>query len=105
MAVKEVLSALEVLTSDVPLHCQAWPDSRVFEALITDYFAGSDDDSGDSETSDSDHNSISPGFNTFKLFTGFLIDDELSECRLSMNAGSGVAECHDTEDIGECDFG
>ena len=44
MAVKEVLSALEVLTSDVPLHCQAWPDSRAFEALITDYFAGSDDD-------------------------------------------------------------
>ena len=58
MAVKEVLSAFEVLTSNVPLHCQAWPDSRTFEALITDYFTGSDDDSEESETSDSDHNGI-----------------------------------------------
>ena len=49
MAVKEVLSALKVLASDVPLHCQAWPGSRAFEALISDYFARSDDDSGDSE--------------------------------------------------------
>ena len=64
-----------------------------------DYFAGSDNDGGDSETSDSDHNANSTGFSTFKLFTGFLIDDELSECRLSNN---GVVECHDTEDIGEC---
>ena len=65
MAVKEVLSALKVLTSDVPLHCQAWPDSRAFEALITDYFAGSDDDSEESETSDSDHNGIYTNFSTF----------------------------------------
>ena len=96
MAVKEVLSALEILTSNVPLHCQAWPDSRAFEALIMDYFAGSDDDGGDSETSVNDHNGISTGFNTFKLFTGFLIiDNELSECQLSNNGGNGVAECHD----------
>ena len=65
MAVKEVLSALEVLTSDVPLHCQAWPDSHAFEALITDYFAGSDDDGEESETSDSDHNDIYTSFSTF----------------------------------------
>lgn len=66
-----MLSALDVLTSDVPLHCQAWPDSRAFEALITDYFAGSDDDGGDSETSDSDHNGISTGFSTLNYSQAF----------------------------------
>ena len=51
MAAEEVVTALQVLTSDVPLRCEAWPDSGAFEALITDYFAGSDD-SEESETSD-----------------------------------------------------
>ena len=59
MAVKEVVSALQVLTSDVPLRYKAWPDSGAFEALITEYFAGSDDDCEESETSDSDNNGIS----------------------------------------------
>ena len=59
MAVKEVVSALQVLTSDVPLCCEAWPDSRAFEALITEYFTGSDDDCEEFETSDSDNNGIS----------------------------------------------
>ena len=59
MAVKEVISALQVLTSDVPLHCEAWPDSSTFEALITEYFVGSDDDCEESETSNSDNNGIS----------------------------------------------
>ena len=59
MAVKEVVSALQVLTSHVPLRCEAWPDSRAFEVLITEYFAGSDDDCEESETSDSDNNGIS----------------------------------------------
>ena len=62
MAAKEVLSAIEVLTSDVPLSCDAWRDSGAFEALITEYFAGSDDDTEESETSDSDHNGISTCF-------------------------------------------
>ena len=65
MVVKKVLLALEVLTSNVPLHCQAWPDSRAFEALITDYFARSDDDGEESETSNSDHNGIYTSFSTF----------------------------------------
>ena len=63
MAAKEVVTALHVLTSDAPLSCEAWPDSGAFEALITDYFAGSDD-SEESETSDTDHNGISTCFNT-----------------------------------------
>ena len=71
MAVNKVVSALEVLTSDVPLRSNAWPDSGAFEALITDYFAGSDDDAEESETSDSDHNGISSSIITFKLYTGF----------------------------------
>ena len=58
MAAKEVASALHVLTSDVPLSCEAWPDGSAFEALITEYFAGSDEDCEESETSDSDHNGI-----------------------------------------------
>ena len=59
MAVKEVVSALEILTSDVPLRCEAWPDSGALEALITEYFPGSDDDFQESETSYSDNNGIS----------------------------------------------
>ena len=55
MAIKEVVSALRVLTSDVPLRCEAWPDSGAFEALITEYFTGSNDDCEESETSDSDN--------------------------------------------------
>ena len=69
MAAKEVVSALHVLTSDAPLSCEAWPDSSAFEVLITDYFAGSDDDDEESKTSDSDHNGISTCFNTLN-YTG-----------------------------------
>lgn len=64
MAAKKVVTALQVLTSDAPLSCEAWPDSGAFEALITDYFAGSDD-SEESETSDTDHNGIFTCFSTF----------------------------------------
>ena len=71
MAVNEVVSAFEVLTSNVPLRCNAWPDSGTFEALIIDYFAGGDDDVEESKTSDSDHNGISTSFITFKLYTGY----------------------------------
>lgn len=71
MAAKEVASALQVLTSDAPVSCEAWPDGGAFEALITEYFAGSDDDSEESETSDSEHNGISPCFSAFKLYTAF----------------------------------
>ena len=63
MAAEEVVTALQVLTSDAPLSCEAWPDNGAFEALIADYFAGSDD-SEESETSDSDHNGISTCFST-----------------------------------------
>ena len=35
----------------------------------------------------------------------FSIDGEEGESQLSNNAGSGVGESHDTEDIGECNFG
>ena len=59
MAVKEAVSAVQVLTSDVPLRCEAWLDSGTFEALITEYFAASDDDCEESETSYSDNNGIS----------------------------------------------
>ena len=34
-----------------------------------------------------------------------MMDGQQSECQFSNNAGNGVAECQDTEDIGECDFG
>ena len=87
MVIKEVLSALEVLTSDVPLHCQAWPDSRTFEVLSMDYFTRNDDYSEESETSDCDHNGISTSFSTFKLYTGFSIDGEENESQFSNNAG------------------
>ena len=70
-----------------------------------DYFAGSNDDGEVSETSNSDHNDISTSFSTFKLYTGFSIDGEEGDSQFSNNAGNGVGECHDTEDIGECDFG
>ena len=60
-----------MLTNNVPLRCNAWPDSGAFEALIIDYFARSDDDAKESETSNSDHNGISTSFITFKLYTGF----------------------------------
>ena len=59
MAVKEVVSALQVLTSNTPLRCKSWPDSGTFEALITEYFAVSDEDCEESKTSDSDNNGIS----------------------------------------------
>ena len=55
MAVKEVVSALQVLTSNTPLRRMSWPDSGTFEALITEYFATSDDDCEESKTSDSDN--------------------------------------------------
>ena len=58
-----MITALQVLTSEAPLSCEAWPDSGAFEALITDYFAGSDN-SEESETSDTDHNGISTCFST-----------------------------------------
>ena len=63
MGAKEVVTALQVLTSDAPLSHEAWPNSGAFEALITDYFAGRDD-SEESETSDTDHNGISTCFST-----------------------------------------
>ena len=63
MAAKEVATALQVLTSDAPLSSEEWSDGGAFEALITEYFAGSDD-SEESETSDSDHNGISLCFIT-----------------------------------------
>ena len=68
MAAEEVVTALQVLTSDVPLRCEAWPDSGAFEALITDYFAGSDD-SEESDKSDTDHNGISSCFSTLNYTT------------------------------------
>ena len=43
MATEEVVTALQVLTSDASLSCEAWPDNGTFEGLIVDYFAGSDD--------------------------------------------------------------
>ena len=63
MAAKDVATALQVLTSDAPLSSEEWSDGGAFEALITKYFAGSDD-SEESETSDSDHNGISLCFIT-----------------------------------------
>ena len=63
MSAKEVVTALQVLTSDAPLSCKSWPDSGTFEALITKYFAGSDD-SEESKTYDTDHNGISTFFST-----------------------------------------
>ena len=59
MAAKEVATALQVLTSDAPLSPEEWSDGGAFEALITEYFAGSDDSDEESETSDSDRNGIS----------------------------------------------
>ena len=55
MAIKEAVSALQVLTSDIPLCCEAWPDSGAFEALITEYFTGSNDNCEEPEISDSDN--------------------------------------------------
>ena len=57
MAAKEVATALQVLTRDAPFSSEEWSDGGAFEALIKEYFAGSDD-SKESETSDSDHNGI-----------------------------------------------
>lgn len=53
---KEVVSALHVLTSDGYLNCETWRDNSAFQALVTDYFAGSDETSDESEASNSDHN-------------------------------------------------
>ena len=67
MAAKVVLSTIEVLSSDVPLSCEAWHNNGAFEALITEYLARSDDDMEESETSDSDHNDISTCFSYTQL--------------------------------------
>lgn len=53
MAAKKVASALDVLTSDGLLGCDEWSDNNVFEALVTDYFTGSVDDSSE-ESGDDD---------------------------------------------------
>ena len=52
MVVKEVVSALQVLISDVSLHCEVWPDSGTFEVLTMEYFARSNGDYEKSETSE-----------------------------------------------------
>ena len=56
MAVKEVVSALQVVTSDVPLRCEARTDSGAYNRILR---RKCDDDCEESETSDSDSISIS----------------------------------------------